>query len=408
MDREPERENAVLERECERDEAARPDVIVIGAGLAGALIAARLAALRPAPRVLIVEAADRPFGRHTWSFHASDVPAAAHDWLAPLVRARWNAQEVRFPGFSRILGTGYLSVSSETAARALEGFANVSTRLGTEILAIEADRAIPREGPPLHAGCVIDARGLSALPGLVLGYQKFLGLELETRAPHGLAHPLIMDADVPQSDGYRFLYCLPFTANRVLVEDTRYSDGPALDRTRAREAILAYARARGWHLGRVVAEESGVLPIALAHDFERAQGPRPGDVPVVGMRAALFHPTTGYSLPDGVRVAEIVARHWGEGSAGLAARMRAHARARHGATRFYRLLSRMLFLAAEPDQRHVVLRRFYGLPRPLIERFYAGDTTAADAARILVGRPPVPLGRAARCLSESRLLRMNP
>lgn len=66
-----------------------------------------------------------------------------------------------------------------------------------------------------------------------------------------------------------------------------------------------------------------------------------------------------------------------------------------------RMLSRMLFGAAEPGQRRRVLERFYRLPEPLIERFYAGRSTATDMARVLVGRPPVPLGAALAALAGS-------
>ncbi|MEC9481861.1 MAG: lycopene cyclase family protein, partial [Halomonas sp.] len=45
-----------------------------------------------------------------------------------------------------------------------------------------------------------------------------------------------------------------------------------------------------------------------------------------------------------------------------------------------------------------VMQRFYGLPEPLIERFYAGRLTAADKLRIVVGKPPVPLDEAARAV----------
>ena len=71
---------------------------------------------------------------------------------------------------------------------------------------------------------------------------------------------------------------------------------------------------------------------------------------------------------------------------------------------FYRLLNRMLFRAAAPGQRYKVLERFYRLPAPLIERFYAGDATLGDKMRILSGKPPVPIGRALGCLSEAPLL----
>jgi lycopene beta-cyclase len=35
-----------------------------------------------------------------------------------------------------------------------------------------------------------------------------------------------------------------------------------------------------------------------------------------------------------------------------------------------------------------VFERFYGLPEPLIHRFYALSLSRLDRARILIGRPP--------------------
>ena len=63
----------------------------------------------------------------------------------------------------------------------------------------------------------------------------------------------------------------------------------------------------------------------------------------------------------------------------------------------------MLFISASPDQRWRVLERFYGLPAGLIERFYGDRLTSLDKARILIGRPPVPVGRALRALPEASL-----
>jgi lycopene beta-cyclase len=71
---------------------------------------------------------------------------------------------------------------------------------------------------------------------------------------------------------------------------------------------------------------------------------------------------------------------------------------------YYRLLNRMLFRAAEPGQRYRVLERFYRLPQPLIERFYAGRASLTDKLRILAGKPPVPIRRALACISERALL----
>ena len=56
-----------------------------------------------------------------------------------------------------------------------------------------------------------------------------------------------------------------------------------------------------------------------------------------------------------------------------------------------------LFGAAEPEKRFRVLEHFYRLPEPLIARFYADRLGVFDRLRILSGRPPVPLLRAALC-----------
>jgi lycopene beta-cyclase len=67
------------------------------------------------------------------------------------------------------------------------------------------------------------------------------------------------------------------------------------------------------------------------------------------------------------------------------------------------MLNRMLFLAAEPSRRRHVFERFYRLRQPLIERFYAGNLTGTDRLRLVVGKPPVPIGPAvAAVLSDGR------
>src|SRR5690606_33282769 len=119
-----------------------------------------------------------------------------------------------------------------------------------------------------------------------------------------------------------FIYLLPFSSTRILIEDTRYSDGHDLDGEEIEAAILNYARLKGWAVAEVVRRESGVLPITLAYDAEKFWRQAPQDVPQAGMRAALFHPTTGYSLPDAVRVANLVSESWPVNSATLAKKIR--------------------------------------------------------------------------------------
>lgn len=380
-------------------------LIIVGGGLASALIAKRLSLLQHAPAILVLEARDRAFGEHTWSFNRSDVTDADYEWLAPFIVRHWPGQSVRFRDYRRDLSLGYASLTSHSVARGVARLGNVTIRTSANVSDIFPGEVRLADGAAFSADCVIDARGFEPSPALVLGYQKFLGLEVETETPHGLANPIIMDAAVEQSDGYRFVYVLPFSPTTLLIEDTRYSDSHELDTQALASDISAYAQTQGWSVAKVTRSEQGVLPIAIAHDAESFWSGKPPAIPQVGMRAALFHPTTGYSLLEAVKTANLVADAWPVSSAELARLVQDHAIKRSRKHAFYRLLNRLLFRAALPEQRHLVLQRFYTLSQPLIERFYASRTTRADKVRILTGKPPVSFWRALQCVSEQKELR---
>ncbi|HEX8470973.1 MAG TPA: lycopene cyclase family protein, partial [Brevundimonas sp.] len=122
----------------------------------------------------------------------------------------------------------------------------------------------------------------------------------------------------------------------------------------------------------------------------------------VGLAAALFHPTTGYSLPDAVSTARMIAGLSDLSSASLRSATEQRSKSLWAERAFYRLLDRMLFKAAEPGERWKVLRRFYGLSEAIVRRFYAGRSTTLDKVRLLAGKPPVPVVKAMRQLRETR------
>lgn len=378
------------------------DLILVGGGLANGLIALRLARLRPELRVAIVEAGTRLGGCHTWSSFDADLTPDQRAWTAELYRARWPAYRVRFPATGeRLLAQPYASATSEHLDAALRRLLPADRLItAAEAVAVEPDHVVLADQRRLSAAAVIDGRGARPSAALRLGWQKFLGCEIEVEGGHGVTEPLIMDAAVDQHDGYRFVYLLPFSPSRILIEDTYYADGPELDDARLKARIGAYADARGWVKRTVVAEERGVLPIAMDGDIDAYWAEAQPGVAQSGMRAALFHPMTGYSFPDAVALADHVAGLPTLTSASIDAAVRSMATERWRQRGYYRMLARMLFRAAEPDQRFRVLERFYGLDAQLIARFYAGTSSLADKARILMGRPPVPVGRAVRALLE--------
>lgn len=377
------------------------DVAVLGGGLAGGLIALALARLRPDLRVTIIERGERLGGNHVWSFFASDLDAAGTALVEPLIAARWDqGYEVRFPARVRRLGTPYCSVTSASFAAALQDALPAGSIVtGAEVVAAAPTAVDLADGRRITAGGVIDVRGAAGLPHLRGGWQKFLGQMLRTARPHGLDRPVVMDATVPQVDGYRFVYCLPFSADTVFVEDTYYADGPALDRPALRERIAAYCAAAGWTVAAVLGEETGVLPVVAGGDHAAFRAATDRGVALGGARAGLFQPLTSYSFPDAVRFALWIAAQADLSGTGLLAAARAWQGRHWRKAAFYRMLSTMLFGAAAPAARYRVLQRFYGLDQRLVERFYAGETTMTDKLRILSGKPPVPIGAALRALS---------
>ncbi|MFG1395049.1 lycopene beta-cyclase CrtY [Xanthobacter agilis] len=378
------------------------DILFVGAGLANCLIAARLFERRPQVRFTLLEAGESVGGNHTWSFHASDLDAAGSAFIAPFRALGWIGHEVHFPAFSRSLSGHYGAVTSEQLATVLAERVCARIRTQAEVVEVAPFHVTLADGTRIAADAVVDGRGAAPSPHLDLGYQKFLGQEVRLTRPHGLKRPILMDARVPQVDGYRFVYVLPLDAETLLVEDTYYADGPELPRAAVRARIGAYLEAQGFALDYVVREEAGVLPIALGGDIRAYFADGHPHVARSGLRAALFHPTTGYALPDAVALAEHVSTLPDLSGPALAAAMRRHAIAAWERRGFFRLLNRMLFRAADPERRYIILQRFYGLSEDLVARFYADRLSFADKARILTGRPPVSILRAARCLPETK------
>ncbi|WP_284734558.1 lycopene beta-cyclase CrtY [Sphingosinicella terrae] len=373
-----------------------PPLIIAGGGLAGCLAALALAQRRPETPFLLLEQGQSFGGNHIWSFFDSDV-ADEDRWLIEgAIERSWSGYSVHFPRRERVLAAGYNSLTSDRLDRLVRGSLRPDQyRLGATIADVKADSVRLGNGETLAASAVIDARGPDALDGLDLGWQKFVGREYRLAAPHRLERPIVMDARVEQTDGYRFVYCLPFAADRLLIEDTYYSTDPHLDRDRLGRRIEDYAAARNWQISALEREETGVLPVAMGGDFDRFW-PVGSPVGRIGLRGGFFHPVTGYSLPDAVRVAMTISAQ--PDLATLGHRLREEAARLWRERRFYRLLSRMLFQAAAPDERYRVLEHFYRLGPDVIGRFYAGQSTMADRLRILSGRPPVTIGRAIKAL----------
>ncbi len=363
------------------------DYVLVGGGLQSGLIAMAALERSPGCRIAVVERDRDLGGNHTWCFHAGDVPAAMRSAVEPLVTCRWPEYDVCFPSHRRRIRAPYAAVTSSRFRDVVK--ARLRDAPGCEVITETSARELGATEVVLEGGrrvagrLVIDARGPAAPPASATGYQVFLGLELALARPHRLARPVLMDATVRQLGGFRFVYALPLSGDRILLEDTYFADEPRLDREVLRERVMDYARHRDLEVARVDREESGVLPMPWAGSLPA----RPdADAPLAaGYRGGFFHPATGYSFPIAARVADLVAaysperaRHEIEGL------IRRHAIQ----ARYSQLLNYLAFRCFTPERRVHVFERFYRLPEATIRRFYALEMNARDMLRILAGRPP--------------------
>jgi lycopene beta-cyclase len=395
-----------MARAHEHRPEAEFDVVFVGGGLTSALACLAALARQPRLRLAVVEREPRLGGNHTWCFHAADVPGAARAFVEPLIVQRWEGYSVHFPRRSRRLASPYACISSERLHEVVS--ARLSAAAGSElVLGKNAARLTPEgvlldDGRWLRARLVIDARGptladqrgadssseapMQGFAGTARGYQKFVGLELRV-LDHSLREPVIFDACLPQHDGFRFMYTLPLSPRRLLVEETFFSDTPGLDQAQSQLSILAYARAQGYRVSDVLRSERGVLPMPWQdRDFDPHARPL-----VAGYRGGLFHPVTGYSLPMAVRFALALAASdltQLETRPNAPSPLSDFARAQAAQRPFLRLLTRLLFTGFASHERYSVLSHFYRLPEAIIERFYAGELRTTDRARVFLGAPP--------------------
>ncbi|MFN4021113.1 MAG: lycopene beta-cyclase CrtY [Erythrobacter sp.] len=389
------------------------DLVIVGGGLAGGLIALALHRRAPGYRFVLVEAGRTLGGHHRWSWFATDLGAEAQALMAEFALNGWDeGYDIIFPGLGRTLPTSYRSLASAEFHRALVAALPAErVMLEAQATVIDADGVTLADGTRIAGRRVIDCRAFRPSRHLAGGWQVFLGQHFKCRTPHGLTRPVIMDASVdqlaPHGNGaaYRFVYVLPLSPDEVFIEDTYYADQPKMDAEVLKGRVADYAHRNGWE-GEVIDSEAGILPVVSGGNFRAAleEIAVPG-VAVAGARGGFSHPLTSYTLPfaadNALAIATLLTTRTGVSGHQLAAFCARRARRHWRATGYYRMLSRMLFEAAEPDKRVVVFEHFYALRGRLVERFYAGRSTWPDRLRILTGKPPVAIPRAIRALFSS-------
>lgn len=371
------------------------DILFAGAGLSAGLSAILLKHRQPQLRIGLIDAADLTQKQSpTWSFHGSDLSPEQRRLIEPFLSAKWPAYEVAFPEYQRVVDLEYASVRARDLFSHLKNLMGSDLRDQCEILDVQANAIVLADGSSITARHVVDARGWRAPQSVnrgSIGYQKFLGLDLRLKAPHGLKIPRVMDAGIAQVDGFRFFYVLPWSADSLLIEDTRYTLDPVINKEQMRREIVAYAEAQGWQIAEVEREEQGCLPIPFEVAALPEAPPQGAAVIPWGVRAGAFHPTTGYSFVFAMEAADWLSLQ--PLGAGLSERVRQLHGQMARRQRFFYWLNRMLFWQ-KPALRYKLLQRFYRLPGGTVARFYSARFGPLDYLRFFGGWPPIPTTKA--------------
>ena len=135
---------------------------------------------------------------------------------------------------------------------------------------------------------VFDTRPPRAPEGAML--QHFAGMEVEVDRPvFDPKTAILMDFRVDQSHGMHFMYVLPFSPTRALLESTMFST-TVMPHDHYKEAIESYLfRHHNVSIQQVIGEEQGVIPMGSLGLHDPA-------IPGLGANGGAIRPASGYTF----------------------------------------------------------------------------------------------------------------
>jgi lycopene beta-cyclase len=294
------------------------DVAILGAGCAGLSLAARLARGDGDLRVVVIDPRTEFVDDRSWSFWNHDHHAlrdvVAHEWSGWTfsdTRGRQVTHRVEGMSYQYIRGADFY----QWALAAIATDPRVDLRLGLgahdlgEVILSDgtAGVEVQTDRGPLRARRVVDTRPRRTR---ALLYQCFSGVEIDhggmlaspessakagaTVGPAAEATPDavgLMTRMRSGADGLAFVYVLPLSPTRALVEWTRFSPVPVAQSVVAAERDAELV-AMGLSEATVVREEGGILPMG------RVDAPQPtiAGVVLAGITGGALRDASGYAF----------------------------------------------------------------------------------------------------------------
>lgn len=309
------------------------DLVVLGAGCAGLSLGVDLVAAGMTGSVLLVDSRVDYADDRTWCFWS--VEETPFDHLARAAWPTWTVRSGDGVAASSAPATPYRYLAANDFYRDALATLAESSRFGlladTVVLGIESTGAdglvtvVTTSGTAV-AREVVDSRGLRpdaaeidrARESSTWLQQEFVGLHVRAHRPvFDPGSCMLMDFDVDQSGGLRFVYVLPLSATEALVEDVSMAT-TVPTRGQHRDDLDDYLERR-YGLGGgdydVLSAERGNIPMT-SHPFRRHPNPH---VTTLGTLAGATRPSTGYTFltiqRSSRRLAQRLAARFAEGGA---------------------------------------------------------------------------------------------
>lgn len=366
------------------------DYIILGAGAAGLSLAyymAQYPALQQS-RVLIIDKADKNHNDRTWTFWGDPPADLAHlvhkSWHSLILRDRDQTVEapIHHLPYRYIPGDAFYGFTKQ-AIDAQPSYQFLKATIE------EVDTAKPRpevtaDGVTFTADYVFN----SAFPGTSnlheiqdeIAFQRFRGWEVEFETP--ILDPdqlTLMDFSLNPADDLRFIYVLPLSPQRLIINCTAFGQTPiSLDFYEDQMHRYLRSQITDQHY-RIVRYEGGMIPMSHL-PLQRYHGKR---VINLGILGGDTRASTGYTFIHAVQNAQALAGQLAEGQAPVA---EAH-KPRHA---FYDRIF-LHVLAAQPKALEAgLMALFQRNSAKQVFRFLSGQTTLREEIPLILSLPIRP------------------
>lgn len=292
----------MLQGENEIANSLEYDYIFSGVGTSASLLLLELHRrnLLSNLKILFIDPDDKTRNDKTFCFWAHE-NESIHKALSEIITHSWNTIEIDHSDKRSIDPLKYHHVSSLDLYSKVQELIELYqwTRIIAPVEYISSDNLgvfLQVQGERIRARKIFDSRTPkfeNAAANEVHLFQSFIGWEIETSNQLEDKEAVrLMDFNVEQSDSTQFMYLLPFSKNRFLVELTRFGS-EILDESEACKLLEKYV---GNDFGeyKILSTERGCIPMSnckIAHEHHE-------NVVLLGARNYQIKPSTGYAFKN--------------------------------------------------------------------------------------------------------------